>query len=165
MLETERLVIREMCPDDVDDIYSVYEGNDLSYMEGLYEDKDKEREYIKDYQKYIYNFYDFGIWLFEEKATGQIIGRGGVEHKVYDDGTEGLELGYIIRRDKQRQGYAYEGLSAIIIYVREHFETNNIKVSVHRDNVPSIELAKKLGTEFASGQTTEYITGNLKFVE
>lgn len=165
MLETDRLVIREMCPDDVDDIYSVYEGNDLSYMEGLYEDKDKEREYIKDYQKYIYNFYDFGIWLFEEKATGQIIGRGGVEQKVYEDGTEGLELGYIIRKDKQRQGYAYEGLSAIIIYVREHFEANNIKVSVHRDNVASIELAKKLGTEFASGQTAEYIMGNIEFVE
>lgn len=164
MLETERLVVREMCPEDVDDIYAIYADNDLTYMEALYADKDKEREYIRDYQKYIYNFYDFGIWLFVEKATGQVIGRGGVEHKVYEDGSEGLELGYIIRRDKQRMGYAYEGLGAIIIYIREHFEADNIRVSVHRDNIPSIELAKKLGAVFDEEQTTEYIIGNIEFV-
>lgn len=165
MLETERLVIREMCPDDVEAIYSIYAGNDLSYMEGLYEDRDREREYIKDYQKYIYSFYDFGIWLFEEKETGDIIGRGGVEHKVYKDGTEGLELGYIIRKDKQRQGYAYEGMSAILIYVREHFAVSRLKVSVHRENVSSIGLAKKLGAEFEKEQTTEYITGIIEFID
>lgn len=165
MLETERLVIREMCPDDVDAIFKIYDGNDLTYMEGLYDDKDKELAYIKDYQKYIYNFYDFGIWLFEEKITGEVIGRGGVEHKVYDDGREGLELGYIIRKDKQRQGFAYEGLCGIIIYLREHFEINNIKVSIHRENVASIELAKKLGATFGEGQDTEFILGNIEFVD
>ncbi len=153
-----------MCPADVDAIYTVYDGNDLTYMEGLYDDKDKELEYIKDYQKYIYNFYDFGIWLFEEKATGDVIGRGGVEHKVYEDGTEGLELGYIIRKDKQRKGYAYEGLSAIIMYVREHFDVNNITVSVHKDNEASIALAKKLGAQFDAHQTSQYLLGNIEFI-
>lgn len=154
-----------MCPSDVDAIFDIYAGNDLTYMEGLYDDKDRELAYIKDYQKYIYNFYDFGIWLFEEKDTGQIIGRGGVEHKNYDDGTEGLELGYIIRKDKQQQGFAYEGLCGIIIYLREHFEISNIRVSIHRDNTPSIELAKKLGAAFKEGQDTEFIVGDIEFVD
>ncbi len=154
-----------MCPADIDAIYELYNGNDLTYMEGLYDDRDRELEYIKDYQKYIYNFYDFGIWLFEEKATGQIVGRGGVEHKVYEDGTEGLELGYIVRKDKQRQGFAYEGLCGIIIYLREHFDISNIRVSIHRDNKPSIELAKKLGANFVEGQETEFIVGYIEFVD
>ena len=154
-----------MCPADIDAIYELYNGNDLTYMEGLYDDRDRELEYIKDYQKYIYNFYDFGIWLFEEKATGQIVGRGGVEQKVYEDGTEGLELGYIVRKDKQRQGFAYEGLCGIILYLREHFDISNIRVSIHRDNKPSIELAKKLGANFVEGQETEFIVGYIEFVD
>ena len=133
---------------DVDAIYKIYEGNDLRYTEKLFDDMEKEKEYIKDYQKYIYNFYDFGIWLFEEKENGDIIGRGGVELKVYEDGTEAIELGYIIRKDKQRQGFAYEGLKAILEYVKEHFDIKSVNVSVHEDNVSSVKLAKKLGAVF-----------------
>lgn len=172
MLETQRLIIREMCPADVDAIYKIYEDNDLKYMEKLYEDKEQERQYIADYQKYIYNFYDFGIWLFEEKDTGEVIGRGGVEYKRYE-GTgkqealeEAIELGYIIRKDKQRQGYAYEGLSAILKYVAEHFEVGRVKVSVHRDNIPSMKLAEKLGARFEDLKDgkSEYISGIMEFI-
>ena len=158
VMETDRLIIREMCPDDVDAIYKIYEGNDLRYTENLFDDIDKERAYIKDYQKYIYNFYDFGIWLFEEKGTGDIIGRGGVELKVYEDGTEAIEIGYIVRKDKQRCGFAHEGLKAILAYVKEHFDIKSVNVSVHRDNISSVELAKKLGAEFDDGDG-EYIRG------
>ena len=159
VMETERLIIREMCPEDVDAIYKIYEGNDLRYTEKLFDDIDKERAYIKNYQKYIYNFYDFGIWLFEEKSTGDIIGRGGVELKVYEDGTEAIEIGYIVRKDKQRSGFAYEGLKAILIYVKEHFDISSVNVSVHRDNTSSVELAKKLGAEFVYNGEEEYIRG------
>ena len=156
VMETERLIIREMCPNDVEAIYKIYEGNDLRYTENLFDDMDKERVYIQDYQKYIYNFYDFGIWLFEEKGTGDIIGRGGVELKVYDDGTEGIEIGYIIRKDKQRQGFAYEGLKSILEYVKEHFDIKTVRVSVHKENIASVELAKKLGAVF-DGEIGEII--------
>ena len=186
MLETERLIIREMCPDDVDDIYSIYEGNDLRYMEGLYEDRQQEKEYIADYQKYIYNFYDFGIWLFEEKSTGEIIGRGGVEYKKYenvvntsapekDDGEvsendsvcepeEVIELGYIIRRDKQRQGFAYEGLKAILDFVPEHFGIKQVTVRVRRENVASVKLAEKLGFRFGVEEADGHVCGMMELM-
>lgn len=162
MLETKRLIIREMCPEDLDDIYAVYEGNDLTYTEGLYDDKEQERKYIKDYQKYIYNFYDFGIWLFEDKVTGEIIGRGGAEYKRYADDTEGIELGYIVKKDKQRCGYAYEGLRAILDYIKDYFDVKEVNIRVHRDNVSSVSLAKKLGATFGNEDETGYMFGHIK---
>lgn len=168
VLETDRLIVREMCPLDVEDIYKIYDRNDLRYTENLYEDIDEERRYIADYQKYIYNFYDFGIWLFVEKSTGEIIGRGGVEYKMAestdkgneaDDTADGIELGYIIRADKQGQGYAYEGLKAILDYIPEHFSIKRVRVKVHKDNDVSISLAKKLGTIFGDNIIDSHIIG------
>lgn len=152
-----------MCPSDVESIYKVYEGNDLRYMENLFEDVDEERQYIADYQKYIYNFYDFGIWLFEKKSTGEIIGRGGVEYKMEDDEDGVIELGYIIRTDKQRQGYAYEGLKAILEYVQEHFGIKRVRVKVHKENKVSIQLAKKLGAIFVDEVKDDHIIGYIEF--
>ena len=163
MFETERLIIREMCPEDLDGIYAVYDGNDLRYMEGLYDDKNQEYEYIKDYQRYIYNFYDFGIWLFEHKESGEIIGRGGVEYKVRDDGSEAVELGYIVKKSHQGQGYAYEALSAILSYVEETFEVKEVSAFIHPDNAPSIGLVRKLGFE-KSGGDINTDNENIRFV-
>ena len=152
MLETERLVIREMCPEDLEDIYAIYEGNDLEYTENLYEDKKREYEYIKDYQKYMYNFYEFGIWLFEDKITGEIIGRGGAEMNIAEDGTEYVSLGYIIKKKHQRKGYAMEALLAVIDYVKEYFDISQMRAAIHPQNTASIRLIEKLGFE-SNGQT------------
>lgn len=152
VLETDRLIIREMCPKDTEDIYKIYDGNDLTYMENLYEDMEKERAYIADYQKYIYNFYDFGIWLFQLKDTGEIIGRGGVEHKIYEDESEAIEMGYIIKKSYQRKGFAYEGLSAILSYVKEYFDIKEVCIRIDKENIASLNLAKKLGFTFKAGE-------------
>lgn len=160
MLETSRLIIREMCPDDIDAIYSIYEGNDLRYMENLYDDKQQEYQYIKDYQKYIYNFYDFGIWLFENKNTGEIIGRGGAEYKLDPDGSLRAELGYIIKNGYKRQGYAYEALSAIIPYIKEHFDVGEVRAVIHPDNTASIGLVRKLGFTLAETTASNHIYTN-----
>lgn len=144
------MVIREMCPDDIDAIYKIYEGNNLKYMENLYEDRNKEYEYIKDYQKYIYNFYDFGIWLFEDKKTGEIIGRGGVEYKIDDAENRNAELGYIIKKDRQRQGYAFEALSAVLDFVAEYFDVREVRAVIHPENTASVRLIEKLGFSYDS---------------
>jgi hypothetical protein len=39
-----------------------------------------------------------------------------------------------------------------LIYVKEHFDIKSVNVSVHRDNVYSVELAKKLGAVFEDVQ-------------
>lgn len=144
------MVIREMCPDDIDAIYKIYEGNNLKYMENLYEDRNKEYEYIKDYRKYIYNFHDFGIWLFEDKMTGEIIGRGGVEYKLDDGENLNAELGYIIKKDRQRQGYAFEALSAVLDFVAEYFDVREVRAVIHPENTPSVCLIEKLGFSYDS---------------
>ncbi len=64
ILETKRCVIREMT---LSDAVVLYEGDPFSNTETV-------REYIENQ----YRFFEYGIWLIEDKATGNAIGRAGV---------------------------------------------------------------------------------------
>ncbi len=143
VLETERLIIREMVPEDVDVLYEIYAAPSVTkYIEDLYPDKDKERAYIENYYEHVYRFYCYGMWILTLK-DGTVIGRAGIENN--DKGE--IVLGYVIGEEYQRRGYAYEACQAIVNYAKEELEIDEITVYVHRDNTASIRLAEKLGVK------------------
>lgn len=143
ILETDRCLIRETTVEDVDAFYELYEDEEITkYMEPLFEDRDEEIEYTKSYIKNVYEFYGFGMWTVVEKSTGKVIGRAGVS---YREGFALPELGFMIGKEFQRKGYAYEVCSAIVNYMYENYDMEEILIFIEPQNTPSIFLAKKLG--------------------
>ena len=140
---TKRLIIREICLDDLDALYEIYAEPDITmYMEGLYE-REEEEEFTRQYIRNMYGFYGYGLWILEEKMTGKIIGRAGLSHRDVD-GEVCIELGYVIGKPYQRQGYAYEACIAILEYAKKIGKTDVISC-VSRNNLPSLKLSYKLG--------------------
>lgn len=149
ILETERLRIREISVDDVDRIYELYSHKDITkYMPPLYEDKDLEIEYTKNYIENIYGFYNYGIWIVEEKVSGEVIGRVGCEYKEYDGITAKHELGYMIGVDYQGKGYAKEALEAVVKHMKQNFDVNEFYVEISKENKVSRHIAEKMGFKF-----------------
>ena len=146
ILETKRCRLREMTEEDLDALYEIYAEESITrYMENLYEDREEERKYIADYRKYVYGFYEYGMWIVEEKETGRIIGRAGV-----DPHGEEMELGYVIGVPWQRQGYAGEVCQAILLYMWKEIEgCQEIISRVLPENTASVKLLQKLGFEKA----------------
>ena len=143
MLETPRMVIREMCPDDIDAIYKIYEGPSITkYMENLFTDKEEERQYMKDYYEHVYCFYGYGMWVITLKESEEVIGRAGLEYK---EGFDGLEIGFMLGKEHQHKGYAYEACKAILEYAKAELEQNEIHAVVHKENHASIALCERLG--------------------
>lgn len=144
ILETKRCLLREMTEQDIDALYALYAEKSITrYMEGLFEDPEAERQYITDYRKYVYAFYEYGMWIIEDKKTGELIGRAGIDPH---DGKN--ELGYVIGMPWQRQGYAYEVCSAILQYAWQEIEgCKEIYSRVQTENTASVRLLKKLGFE------------------
>lgn len=142
ILRTERCLVREITEEDVDELYEIYKDIDVvKYMENLCEDKDEEREYTRKYIENMYGFYGFGMWIVQRLDNGRIIGRAGLNvREEYDD----LELGYIIRKDEQKKGYAKEVCQAIIQYAVEELEVQDLNAFIHPDNTDSIKLINKL---------------------
>lgn len=143
---TERLVIREMTLEDLPAMYELYESiSDCPYVEPLYE-WDEEYDFTSKYIENMYTFFGYGLWLVFEKDTGELVGRVGIENRTID-GEMCQELGYLIKKDRQKRGYALESLRAIIDIAKSEMCLRQLFICTHKDNVLSITIAKKLGFE------------------
>lgn len=141
--ETERLRIREMSIEDIDNLYSLYSDKSVvEYMEDLPEDREEEKRYITEYIDAMYSFYGYGMWLVEIKETGEIIGRVGFQNT---EQAGVLELGFMIAPKFQRQGYAYEACRAVIKYMEDLKENYTFVAACHEENVKAISFCEKLG--------------------
>lgn len=142
ILTTKRCVIRETTVEDVDSFYPIYAEPEMTeYMEDLYEDRDAEIAYIKDYREKVYGFYGYGMWTVLTKE-GTVIGRAGISWR---EGFDIPELGFMIGVPWQRQGYAYEVCSAILDYAYEELGFTQVQALVMEGNEKSAALCRKLG--------------------
>lgn len=145
VIETKRCILREMTVEDLDDLYRLYQGKNITrYMEGLYQDRQKEEEYTEAYIRNVYRFYGYGMWLAIDKATGRLIGRAGLGSRELH-GAAALEMGYVVGEEFQHQGYATELCQAILSFAKENTGFTQIHCLIHRENRISIHLAEKLG--------------------
>lgn len=148
ILVTDRLKLREITVADVPRLCELYADESITrYMEPLFP-KQQEEEYTRDYIKNIYCFYGYGIWLITLRENGEIIGRAGLEYK---EGFDGLELGFMLGKDYQHKGYAYEACKAILDYARKELEETSFRALVHKENLASKQLCERLGFEAAAG--------------
>lgn len=144
ILETKRIRVREMEVSDYNKLIEVYETlKTEKFVEQLYE-KEAEENYIKDYIESMYRFYGYGVWILEDKKTGNIIGRMGYNNREVNDKIE-VEFGYLIDKNYQNQGYATEVGKELIKYGFEKLYFEKINLFIEKDNIASLKLGEKLG--------------------
>ena len=111
IIETERLFLREMKENDFDALYEVLAVSDIMRHYPYTFDESRVRNWI---QRNIerYRIFGFGLWAVCLKETGEMIGDCGLTMQLID-GEIKPEIGYHIRADKQRNGYAKEAAIAV----------------------------------------------------
>jgi ribosomal-protein-alanine N-acetyltransferase len=88
----------------------------------------------------------FGIWMFRD-ADGAFVGRCGI-HRWTLEGQTDVELGYVVRSDLWRQGYATEMGTAIIDYAATALGVRELVGFTLDDNLGSQRVLEKLGFTF-----------------
>lgn len=157
VMKTERLLIRESTAGDVPEFYRVYSDPSITrYMEDLFEDPAEETVYMQEYIRQVYGFYGYGMWTVQLRS-GEVIGRAGLSVR---EGYELPELGFVIGRDYQGQGYAEEACRAVLAYGRKELSFEHVQALVEEENLPSRNLLAKLGFLFVkkvNEKGTEYL--------
>jgi len=146
ILETERLLLREMTEQDFDALYQVFSDREIMCHYPYTFDEERVREWIlRNMNRYKEN--GFGLWAVCLKETGEVIGDCGLTLQNIE-GTMLPEIGYHIRRDCQRKGYAKEAALAVRDWAFANTDHPALYSYCKYTNTGSIATAESIGMHF-----------------
>ena len=145
-LETDRLVLRPMTTDDFDALYAVYADRDNMKHYPYTFDEARVREWIER-NRDRYQKFGFGLWAVCRKDIGEVIGDCGLTLQNID-GELLPEIGYHIRADEQRKGYAKEAAAAVRDWAFRETSYPALYSYCKYTNVASYKTAEAIGMRF-----------------
>lgn len=138
-LETQRLILREMSLEDFHALYKVLGDSDIMRHYPYPFDEKRVREWIeRNVERY--QIFGFGLWAVVLKETGEMIGDCGLTMQNIG-GKIKPEIGYHIRKDQQRKGYAKEAARACRDWAFKNTPFNMIFSYMKYTNVGSYSTA------------------------
>ena len=139
VLETERLVLRQLHQDDLRDIIAWDEVTWAQNSDGA------AQEFL-DYCFREYRDRGIGPWGIQLKETGAIVGNCGFPHIIFKKLCGEVNC-YIASRHRG-QGLAREALQALFLWGFRDIGLTRIQARCEPDNLSSQRLAQKAGMRF-----------------
>ena len=147
VMETERLLLREMTDDDFQALYKVLADSDIMQHYPYAFDENRVRNWIeRNIERY--RVFGFGLWAVCLKETDEMIGDCGLTMQLIK-GEIKPEIGYHIRADKQRKGYAKEAAIAVRDWTFNNTPFNIVYSYMKHTNEASAQTAMSYGCKQA----------------
>ncbi len=143
MIETERLILRELREEDFEALFSVLADSDIMRHYPYTFDEKRVRNWIAK-NRARYGVWGFGLWAVVWRETGEMIGDCGLTVQEID-GAFCPEIGYHIAARFQRRGIASEAARAVRDWAFEKTPFQELFSYMKADNLPSRAVARKNG--------------------
>jgi RimJ/RimL family protein N-acetyltransferase len=147
ILETERLFLREMDMDDYGALYAGLADQNIMRHYPYAFDEERVRGWIERNMDRYRND-GFGLWAVCLKETEEMIGDCGLTLQNIE-GEMLPEIGYHIRADRQRRGYAGEAARAVRDWAFRNTDYPALYSYCKYTNEPSFRTAESIGMRFA----------------
>ena len=148
ILETERLILRHLCLEDLDALFGLYSDPEIRqyFPEGTlsYSDTKAELEWHMNGHP---AFPELGLWATVLKETNEFIGRCGLLPWKIEERQE-VEVAYLLDKKFWGQGLATEAALAIVQYAFEQLNLSRLICLIDPDNAASINVAQRIGMHF-----------------
>ncbi len=158
VLETERLLLREITKDDAEGIFACFSNENVTRFYG--QDTLVNMEQAEQFVEFFSESYakKRGIrWGIERKGTKGLIGTIGFN--AWSPKHKRAEIGYEINPEQWRKGYTSEAISKIVSYGFESMGLARIGAIVFIENEASNNLLTKMGFQ-KEGILREYMYQN-----
>ena len=143
ILETKRLILREMIQADITSLCKHLQDDDVMYAyEGAFNNEEVQSWFNKQIKRY--KEYGFGLWAVVLKETGIMIGQCGLTMQDYN-GNKVMEVGYLFQKDHWHHGYASEAAIACKEYAFDKLNTKEVYSIIRDTNISSQNVAIRNG--------------------
>jgi ribosomal-protein-alanine N-acetyltransferase len=148
MIETERLLIREILPTDIEGMFEMDSDPEVHRYLGnqFLSSREESAAMITSIrQQYIDN--GIGRWTMIEKSSGQFIGWTGLKYMTepVNGHIHYHDLGYRLLKRYWGKGYATESAIASVAYGFNQLGLNSIYAFADLGNLASIHILQKAG--------------------
>ena len=143
ILETKRLILREMKQDDLPALQGILQDEETMYAYNGAFDEAETQAWL-DRQLSRYAQYGFGLWAVVLKESGGMIGQCGLTMQPWR-GDEVLEVGYLFNRAFWHHGYATEAARGCMEYAFDRLGAREVCSIIRETNLPSRRVAERNG--------------------
>ncbi len=151
IIETERLIIREIVFTDIDVMFELHSDPEVHRYLGnnIITNREKIEETI-EFLRQQYNDFGVGRWAMIEKKTNEFIGWTGLEFvtKEINKHKNFYDLGYRLLKRFWGQGFATESAVASVNYAFNRLKAMEIYAMADIENEGSNKILKNVGLKF-----------------
>lgn len=152
ILNTERLLLREMVASDLGSLHEVLSDAEAMRFYPEPFDRSMSQAWVeRNIQRYVKD--GFGLWALILQQSGELIGDCGLVIQSLK-GEEVVEIGYHVRRDLWGRGLATEAAKACCDYGFNQLGRTKLVSLIHPRNISSQRVAQKVGMSLR--QTIEW---------
>jgi ribosomal-protein-alanine N-acetyltransferase len=162
ILETDRLLLRRLVPDDLDALYALYCDPEMRRYfppEGASPDRTLTYEETKEELEWFLNGHPrhpkLGLWATILKENGAFIGRCGLLPWTID-GQDEVEVAYMIDKAYWGRGLGSEAAQGIRDYAFDQLGLTRLVCFIDPQNNASAKVAQHIGMAFEREAADEH---------
>jgi RimJ/RimL family protein N-acetyltransferase len=143
VMTTERLNLRKMTTDDVQNLMKIFSDQEAMRY---YPSTMNEEETLGWINRTLGNYEKLGagFWVVEDKSTGKFLGQCGIIPQEFDGG-DVMEIAYLFVRQEWGKGYASESAQACKKYGFQRMGFHKMYSFIDANNTPSARVAERNG--------------------
>jgi RimJ/RimL family protein N-acetyltransferase len=139
MIHTDRLLLRQMTPEDLDELVAIQAEPEVARFMGAF-DRVMASAWMQENQRE-WSERGYGRLAIVDRATGRLLGRTGLKYWPQFGETE---VGWVLRPDAWGHGFATEAALACAEWGFTNLDLPYLTAMIRRDNRRSIRVAERL---------------------
>ena len=148
IIETERLVLRELTDEDHERLFGMYQDAEVNrFIGGPPPPPEEYRRRVRETWPRYYRTHGFGLWGAVRKEDGELLGRIGLLSQEID-GVHEVEVGYALGREGWGKGYATEAARASRDWAFRNLAVDHLISIIAPANESSVRVAERNGMTF-----------------